>query len=173
MSCCTFCPFASDKPDILARYRAFPKAAAEALLLENVSMALNPNSFLYRDRSLVSVLEKAGHILALRLFEQLLEEQRWALYRVRRVYTSKGHACRLVEKLLEGKKEEMQTALKGLAAGQTVVEVGSLRAHVIRRKRDTYPCQQEMLVVAPALAEAKAKRSFGAHWERVALRCLS
>jgi hypothetical protein len=85
-SCCSFCPFASGKRSMVERYRIFPREAAEAVMLEYVSMALNPRMSLYSGRSLMNLIRADGNMRVLELFEDMLNADTWAVYRVRRIY---------------------------------------------------------------------------------------
>jgi hypothetical protein len=166
-SCCSMCPFANGKPAILARYRAMPEQAADALLLEHLSTALNPNMTLYRDRSLWSVLEADGQAEAFRIFTDRVARMSWAVYRVRRIYTRKGGADRAVEKLRLGNREEAlddlhaEATRRGLAVEETA---NSPRLYVSRLQPGVYPTTEEMWVAAPALADDKAKEGFEQAW---------
>lgn len=57
-SCCSYCPFAADRH--IDRYRQFPKEAAQALMLEATSRALNPAVRLFGRTSLRGELLLAG-----------------------------------------------------------------------------------------------------------------
>lgn len=163
-SCCTMCPFANGKPEVLARFRAMPEQAAQALLLEHVCTALNPRMTLYRDRSLLSCLIADGNDAALGTFTSLLEGQRWALYRVRRVYHARGRADRSVTKEAEGTQQEMAGALLGRVGRFARWEGGHFRCWLARREPGAYPTAEEMLVVAPALVADKARPAFERNW---------
>jgi hypothetical protein len=85
-SCCSFCPFSGGKEEMMERYRVFPQQAAEALMLEYVSMALNPRMTLFSGKSLLSSIRADGNARALEIFHHMLSVEEWAIYRVRRIY---------------------------------------------------------------------------------------
>jgi hypothetical protein len=164
------CPFANGKPDVPARYREMPEAAAAALLLEEVALAFNPRMTLYRDRSLRSVLVADRQVEPFVLLYRKLAEQPWGLYRVRRVYVAKGVARRSAERLMEGTREQARKALEAAAAeqGQAVeVTAHSPRFYALRRTPEAYPTAEEMYVVAPAVVQQKAGPNFERTWTRV------
>lgn len=158
-SCCVFCPFAGGKPDILARYRQFPEDAAEALFLEHISLAFNPNMKLYASRSLLSVLEREGNTTALGLFRQKLDASPWAVYRVRRIVWAKGTADRSVTRLFAGTRREASECLETMG-GPTGGRIELLA------RGSTYPTREEMLVVAPAVVGDKERPRFAETWRR-------
>lgn len=162
-SCCTFCPFAAGKPDVLDRYRESPNEAAEALFLEYVSLTLNPKMTLYSRRSLRSVLEKDGNVVALRLFQEHLNETPWAVYRVRRIVWAKGRADRKTERLQEGSRDKVVSVLLKQGAK---AEGDHLRLHV-RKRGETYPTIEEMLVACPAVVDDKCRPKFQENWQRM------
>ena len=98
-SACVYCPFNALKNDAVDRHLEHPEQVADALLLEHMSMALNPRGTLYKGTSLIQITTKSGNDKALNGYRQRIELGRWAQYRVRRVYTRKGQADRAVEKL--------------------------------------------------------------------------
>jgi hypothetical protein len=53
-SCCVFCPFSNNKQNrsaLVERHKLHPEQTAEALMLQHMSMSLNPRGTLYRDSS--------------------------------------------------------------------------------------------------------------------------
>ena len=74
-SACVYCPFAANYaalPALLARYRRFPDAAVQAMLLELTSMALNPNMALFGSRSVNALVAADGNQAALTALERIL-----------------------------------------------------------------------------------------------------
>ena len=69
---------------MLVRYREFPDEAGRALLIEHISLALNPRVALYARGSLRAMLEADGNAAALAHFQTRLAAGTWALYRARR-----------------------------------------------------------------------------------------
>jgi hypothetical protein len=167
-SCCTFCPFAGGKPDILGRYRQFPAEAAEALFLEHVSLAFNPRMALYARKSLRLILEKDGNTEALRLLEERLTAVPWAVYRVRRIVWAKGRADRKTERAGDGTREAVVARLTK-AGG--CLDGGTARLYV-RQRGNEYPMLEDMLVAAPAVVEEKSRPRFEENWQRLAERTL-
>ncbi len=162
-SCCSFCPFTRGKPPILARYREMPSQAAQALMLEHVSMAMNPRMTLYVHGSLMDHLVEDGNGEAVRLFEEGLGVLPFALYRVRRLYKKKGDAARKVEVLRTGTKDEVENLLQTTYEGATY-EAQSWRAYLRRREPQVYPTAEDMVVAAPALTREKCRGKFDENW---------
>lgn len=90
-SACTFCPFCVVNDEVLARHREHPYQIADALILEHGSLCMNPRGTLYRDKSLREVTEKAGHDAILAIFQERLQAEPHAVYRVRRLYAAKSN----------------------------------------------------------------------------------
>ena len=101
-SACSFCPFNALKAEGMARMRQFPERVAHALLLEHISLSMNPRGTLYRKGSLRSIVEQDGNRAVLAKFKENLDASEFALYRVRRIYSKKGKADRAVEKITTG-----------------------------------------------------------------------
>jgi hypothetical protein len=116
-SCCTFCPFAKDHA--IARYAVDAKAGAEALMIEHLSMALNPRMKLYgtRVKSLHENLEAAGTCdEAFDTYQAELNATEHTIYRIRRIYKGKANAMRSIVDLgLTGSREETLQELRRLA----------------------------------------------------------
>ena len=175
-SACVQCPFNALKDDALLRHQQHPEQVADAMLLEYVSLALNPRGTLYRNQSLIEITDANGNRLAVASYEHKLDTTPWAVYRVRRIYhaakakdgslleNKKGTAIRAVERL----KEEMDKTA-ALAHLQMLImptdEVIVLREirYVYRQRCATqYPAREEFLVAAPAVVESKAR--YGLEW---------
>jgi hypothetical protein len=172
-SCCYYCPFNSLKKEAIERHMAHPEQVAEGLMLEHVSMTLNPRGQLYRDKSLVQITQASGNQTAINLFRQKLEASRFALYRVRRIYNAKrgedgrelegekGQAIRAVEKLeLFSDADEAETALTRLAErmGLQPETKGFITyVYVQRRVEGTYPTREEYFTAGPALVPTKTR----------------
>src|SRR5262249_41532363 len=54
-SACVFCPFNALSPSAIARHSEHPEQVGDAMMIEHVSLALNPRATLYRDRSLIQI----------------------------------------------------------------------------------------------------------------------
>jgi len=89
-SCCTFCPFASLKGTAIERLRQQPEQLAHALMVEYTSLCFNHRSTFYKTRSLISLIREQNNS-AIHDFQQLLAQTTTAIYRVRRIMTTKGH----------------------------------------------------------------------------------
>ncbi|MFF9785691.1 hypothetical protein [Streptomyces nigrescens] len=89
-SYCTFCPFSgvcASRDRHEARLREHPELAADALLMEYASMALNEPMSLYGTRSLYQQLtEDERNDPVLSAFEERLDAAPFSLYEVRRLY---------------------------------------------------------------------------------------
>lgn len=160
-SACVYCPFNALKPDAIARLRQFPAHVAQALLLEHQSLALNPRSSLYRDRTLYSLAVEHELDEALRVFQQRLAAAEYALYRVRRIYQAPGAAHRAVEKLQTGSYDEMVAQFSFLSERCEVRSEHSIRHGYVReRVIGCYPTVEDFFVVAPAAVESKTRYGF-------------
>ena len=98
-SACVYCPFTPLRGAALERHREHPEAVADAMLLEHLSLALNPRATLYRDRSLIQITRDDRNQKATDGYESCLAALPWAIYRVRRIYSGLGKADRAVERL--------------------------------------------------------------------------
>ncbi len=182
-SCCTYCPYGCNKqnlPLLLERFRPHPEQTADALMLEYVSLALNPRSMLYCTKSLYDVVEAGGISEALMVFRARFEAAKWAVYRVRRIFNAKqggdsatalkGTVQRAVEKLAilstRGSAERRVRVLgRSLDAEfETVRDI--TYAHTVR-KGESYPTREEFYVAAPAVVDTKARYgipAFDSQW---------
>lgn len=160
-SACVYCPFNALKPDAIARLQQFPAHVAEALLLEHQSLALNPRSSLYRDRTLYSLAVEHQLDEALRVFQQRLAEAEYALYRVRRIYQAPGAAHRAVEKLQTGSYDAMVAQFNFLSGHvEARSDLGIRYGYVRERVNGCYPTVEEFFVIAPAVVESKTRHGF-------------
>jgi hypothetical protein len=173
-STCGYCGFSKGRPEIQARWRAYPDRGADVLVMELVALALNPLLPLYVDKTAHRVITQAegmGEVLV--RYALRLASCPWACYRVRRCRSKKAWD-RSVERLVVGTQAEASAHL-GRVASEAGVEVevsaeGIERAWLRRRTggRDAAKAE-EMLSVAPAAAQDKARPWFEKSW-RVALR---
>lgn len=175
-SSCVYCPFNALKPEAIDRHKNHPDQVGDALMLERVSLSLNPRGRLYRDQSLLSITDSSGNELALDRYRVKLEESQWAVYRVRRIYQAgkdklgaispnkKGHVLRAVEQLTPSLEAQAAAEmLNQLARGsdQTVHENGITYMYRLRCGT-TFPTREEFLVALPAVVESKARH--GLDW---------
>jgi hypothetical protein len=171
-SACVFCPFMKITPESIERHKAHPEQVADALMLEHVSLSLNPRGTLYRDKSLVQITMASGNQPALNSFAQKLDASPWSLYRVRRVYKAKkgedgqpqedkkGQAIRAVEKLetFPG-PAAARTELTRLAQRLGLAEEskGLISYVYVQRRAETYPAREDFYVAAPSVVKTKAR----------------
>lgn len=160
-SCCWFCPFASFKDNTLLRFEQYPEDAAQALMLEYTSLCLNHRATLYKSRSLMSILRKAGHTRALNAFDKLKTETPLATYRVRRIMASKGHGHRCTEIMSDSLSHLIATKrLKPATFHTDDYQIET--AYARQRQENTFPTGEEFYVAAPSCVAARAR--YGIPW---------
>jgi hypothetical protein len=193
-SACVYCPFARVDAGVIARQKQFPDQIAEAMVLERISLAMNPRGRLYKKEPLYQIVSNSGNVAAMDCFRARLQSLPWGLYRVRRIYqpkavydgkgksrtlvghdgTKKGTAHRCVEKT-----GEFKNAAEALRHLHHLTEQRGLLVHVLHELSyanvsqcgETYPTTEEYYVAAPALVETKARNgvdSFDESWSDVA-----
>lgn len=193
-SACRYCPFARITPDLIARQKQFPKDTASAMFTERLSLAMNERGHLYSSGPLYQIVTASNNKEALSHFNLLVEQHRWALYRVRRIYkakaiyeqngkhkrvvgydsSKKGPAERCVELLSVYANE--QEAIQRI---QHLAKEHSLDPHQnhglwyvkLSERAETYPTQEEFFVAAPARVETKARygvETFDREWADMA-----
>ena len=170
-SACVECPFNALKADAVERHRRHPEQVAEAMLLELLSLALNPRGTLYPKKSLIQITLASGDANAASAFHALLHGSQWSVYRVRRIYHAgkadglpdpkkKGIADRAVELLHTfSSREEANRSLGLLAASlglQMEISRG-LRYAYQERRGSEYPAREEFYTVAPSHVQTKAR----------------
>lgn len=175
-SACVACPFNALKEDGVQRHHEHPEQVAEAMMLEHLSLSLNPRGTLYRNQSLIQITRQSGNIAAMESFQRALGESEWAVYRVRRIYQAakdaagkpnpdkKGVAYRAVEQITEKSSQATaQARLMSLCVGtHEVVEGRGITYLYARRCGATYPAREEFLVALPAFVATKAR--YGLEW---------
>jgi hypothetical protein len=146
------------------------------MMLEHVSLSLNPRRTLYRNRSLIEITGASGNHIATESYRTKLDRSPWAIYRVRRLYyprkdkqgraqpDKKGIAYRAVERITD---ELARTAavdqLHGLAVSANEIAVKRGITYLYRERCGiTFPTREEFLVAAPAVVETKAR--YGLDW---------
>jgi hypothetical protein len=159
-SACVFCPFNALSASAIARHSEHPEEVGDALMIEHVSLALNPRATLYRDRSLIQIAIESGNRPALDMYQRKLANQRWAVYRVRRIYSRKGKADRAVQRAAVFRSPaDAVEHLNGISAWLNIpIEVlrGIRYVFVEKRSENVFPCREEYFVAAPAIVEEKA-----------------
>lgn len=170
-SACVYCPFNGLKDGAIDRHLEHPGQVADALVLEHMSMALNPRATLYKGKSLIQIAGNSGEEVALNSYRERIEAVKWARYRVRRIYQRKGQADRAVEiQDVLATASEARVHLDGFAAklGLPVEELrGIPYVWRLRRNESAFPTREEFWTIAPAMVEEKARggiASFEAKW---------
>lgn len=184
-SACVYCPFAHNKKNLVQlqiRQLAHPEQTAEALMLEYMSLALNPRGSLYRSESLMTMTKRVRNSKALSLFEQMHQTDSWAIYRVRRLYAAraskddsepirKGTVQRAVEKedVFTSQDEALRTLhLRAEKAGWDLFSEYDIQYAYVEYRKDGFPTREEFYVVAPARVETKTRYGvdkFNMQWE--------
>jgi hypothetical protein len=193
-SACPYCPFAQVTAAFLERQKRFPEETALAMFLERISLAMNPRGQLFKKQPLYVVVEKSGNVAAFQAFDRLMEQHRWALYRVRRIYqakpiydgigkkrklighdpSKKGTARRCVQKIQEfATCQDAQQPITELAQqrGVALRESHGLHFLVIGECGTSYPTSEEFFVCAPAVVDTKARygiEHFDSKWQGLA-----
>lgn len=171
-SACVFCPFNGqvykETPRGLSRLVSHKRGAVEALLLERMSLSLNPRGQLYRNSALIDIihrrLDDARFSELLACYDAELAKTDWALYRVRRKYTKKGKAARAVERLQVGSQAEMLDRLAPIAGER--VERRDIQYVYQLHRGSVYPAYEEFHTVGPALVNDKTRYGFDHFNER-------
>ncbi len=178
-SACVFCPFNALRRDAIERHREHPVQVADAMLIEHMSLALNPRGSLYRDGSLIQITTANKNTKAVRLYTQRLAKLPWAIYRVRRIYKGKltvnkrtgkaewkkGTVYRSVEQ--DSRHDHADSAIRLLydLRDRLSLDIEVRRGiHYAYRERcaSTYPTQEEFYTAAPATVPNKAR--YGIPW---------
>ena len=151
---------------MLARFRL----ACQAMLMEFVSLAMNPRMTLFADKSVIDLVRADSNGEAIRQFEEYLAANRWALYRVRRCRVGKNWD-RSVTQLAVGGRGHVSCLLNHHAAREGArVETepsGVRRAWLRRRHGGAGPDGEEFLVGCPHLVAVKQKASFEDNWSQL------
>ena len=186
-SCCVFCPFTKRDAEAVQRHREQPEQVADAMILEHMSLSLNPRGQLYAKESLIQITLASGDQRAEAAYNAKLADVEWAVYRVRRIYqagkrdgvvdyTKKGIASRAVENLqIFATREEAEQGLDTLAASQQaeIEVIRNIRYAYITRRGLQYPAREEFFTVAPNYVATKARYGipyFDEQWDAAQLR---
>lgn len=183
-SACYFCPFSNTKQNLMAlqaRHIEHPAQTADALMLERMSLSLNPRGQLYRSETLMAMTMRAGNAEALSLFRRALEANSWLIYRVRRIYGAKagtendetpkkGTVQRAVESMWRFATE--QQAIGGLLeraeeSGWEIETRHGITYAYVQRRGEGYPAREEYFVAAPERVKDKTRYGidyFNAQW---------
>ena len=170
-SACVECPFNALKSDAVERHRQHPEQVADAMLLELLSLALNPRGTLYPKKSLIQITLASGDDRTAAAFQALLLGSQWSVYLVRRIYHAcktdgvvdpkkKGMADRAVEQVQTFScREEADRCLDVFAArfGLELETSRGLRYAYRERRANEYPAREEFYTVAPSHVQTKAR----------------
>jgi hypothetical protein len=175
-SCCSYCPFAANRaglPALLSRYRRFPEAAVQAMLLEVTSTALNPNMLLFGNRSVRRLVAADQNQAALAALEAALAACDYTLYDVRRLFRPRAAdpsrpaiSWRSVQHLATGSEAAVLDKLRqrAHAAGRPVLSNDHVHRVVLRPRGLTLPTKEHLLVVAPVGVQTKQRPGFETLW---------
>jgi len=188
-SACAFCPFAGqgcERDAMLERWSDEPERAAWAVEVERVALAFNPRMMLFKTRSVEAILQAAGNAAALRIADERLASEQWAVYRLRRGMKPRDDRSKLEKQA--GKPPRWNTAKRGatfrsvaavkrgLTREQAVRELDNkAQRHgakrdgwrvVLRDTGDGFPRVEEALVAAPAYVADKHGRYGAEHFDR-------
>ncbi|MGI0485874.1 hypothetical protein ACN4EK_10585 [Pantanalinema rosaneae CENA516] len=151
------------------KHRMYPEEFGYALLIEFVARSLNPRQTLNPDsKSLYDIIRADGNFEALIELERWLEELPWAIYRVRRVYSS--IPWRRIDCLAVGDRYAMSAQLVKMAEDMgkqvdlTVDPDGILRAYVEKRN-EMFSCE-DLIVACPHVVREKRRKGFNAAWAK-------
>lgn len=179
-SACGYCCFGFNKrnlPDLVARWRAEPQVAAQALYLEHTALALNERMKLFGAVSAHQVARDYRLVEALEIYRARLDAATWATYDVRRMLfagkddpESKGPVWRSVRRVSTGTRAGMVTELAQRAAASGArVEFdsnGIARAVVMPRESGRYPTTERTWALAPVGVQDKQRKTFETQWKR-------
>ncbi len=157
-------------------WEQFGAEVAHALMLEHVSLSMNPRGTLYPAKALIQITLASGNQAAIETFKTHLNTAEWAVYRVRRLYhpakdkngvvhfDKNGSAIRAVERLNDSLTHaEAESRLRDLISpGCEVAERRGITYVYRQRCGEVYPTREEFLVAAPAVVAAKAR--YGMEW---------
>ncbi len=164
-SACVYCPFNALRDEAIERHREHPHQVADAMILERLSLALNPRATLYKNKSLIQITEATSNTAALDAYSRRLGETDWAVYRVRRLYQQQAQAYRAVEKhSLHADDRRALAGLKRVARelGSPIEDVRGIPYVYRERRGEDYPTREEFYTIAPAVVEDKAR--YGIPW---------
>lgn len=146
--------------------------------MEHLALALNPAQGLVGGTRLIDLIRAEGMTEVLAAFDELLAEQEYAFYEVRRILrprmadpTKLGNAARSLRIRTRGPRTLLQGTLDRLAAqGEEQRKVKSIVGEdkIMRlyqyQRGATFPAVERFFVVAPALALAKEADNFDTWW---------
>jgi hypothetical protein len=162
-SACTYCPFAlatgGGRDRVLAAFAAEPTAGVRALVMERVSVSLNPKQSLGKGWQLHDLLAGTGqHQAVLAGFERDLDRLPWHIFDVRRAFralegdaSKAANLVRSVTTLAVTTRDRAGDELAAAAAagGLTVTVQGGVTRAWARHRGATYPTAERCLVACP------------------------
>jgi hypothetical protein len=186
-SACIYCPYNRLDAAALQRHRESFEQVADAMMLEHMSLSLNPRGQLYAKESLIQITLASGDQRAEDAYNAKLADAEWAVYRVRRIYqpgkrdgevdyAKKGLASRGVENLGSfATREDAEGELDRLAASQSaeIEVIRNIRYAYITRRGSVYPTREEFFTAAPNYVQTKARygiERFNEQWDAAQLR---
>jgi hypothetical protein len=173
-SACVYCPFAltsrAGRERTLERYDTHPEGALEALMLERLSLCLNPRGSLIPRMRLCDLL--AVHRPAIiDAFEAQLSEVEHCVYEVRRLWrpraedpTKVANANRELLVLDRGSRPQCEALVR--QRGSVDAADGIERSY-LRRRGKSLPAREHFVVAGPSGAVAKALPSFDRWWNEL------
>jgi hypothetical protein len=160
-----FCPFNNLNDNAISRRKEHLQKVGDALLLEQVSLALNPRATRYRDCSLIQITIDSENQPALDAYRERLAGKPWVVYRVRRIYSRKAKADRAVERVaVYPTATEAMQYLNVISASRAIQmeELPGIKYVFLEKRSETvFPCREEYFVVAPAIVDKKARYGLG------------
>lgn len=175
-SLCRQCPYPSKSkgwPAQLARYMASPHEAFRHIVDEFCTLALNQFSGLFGPgNSLTQRLRDGGAFNVLALADAWIDSTTWALYRVRRRFTSPAHADRGLVAVHRGTRAAMETTMVQLAHRMGIhlatTDDGHPRLVLRERAPESYPYLEEFYVACPDQVRDKQDVNYETRWVAMA-----
>lgn len=164
-SACVYCPFGHNKQninDLRIRQLQHPHEVAKALLMEHMSLTLNPRGTLYSKEALVDMVMDSNNLAALQEYKEAISNIPWTIYHVRRIYLKKKTTYRAVQSYGKFTRAEAEQELLNMHAGKSVKKRDFHYLYQLERVKEQYPSREEIYVVGPALVADKAR--YGMSW---------
>jgi hypothetical protein len=131
--------------------------------MEYMALAMNSRQPLFKRHTLRSLLEQDKNTIALTLGEQTLNDQAWAVYRVRRLKLGKNQYWRSLAVESVGNRVECEQTIHAMNGQGTSTTIHA--RHVLESCWDgDLPWREHFLVAAPHLVAAKERPSFAQKW---------
>lgn len=164
-SACFFCPFsmiAGSNSEIKLKYELVPEEAALATYIEYIATCFNPKQTLAKNKSIIE--RNLLSTEAMELFETLLNEAIWKIYRIRRITDLK---YRSVQTVFIGSRTECTSKLEieGRAKGKVLEYCKHGIPRVYEEDIEGESCVQ-FLVAAPGNPLDKERKCFKTVWDK-------